>query len=142
MKSLNKVTLIGRLGKDPEIQRFDENMMVAKFSIATSESYKDKTGNLIENTEWHNIVIWRKLAEIAEKFLKKGSMVYLEGKLRSRSWDDKDGTKRYTTEIVADNFIMLDKKSDSYNNNVVSSDATPAKTNEKTSTESVDDLPF
>ena len=70
MKSLNKVTLIGRLGKDPEIQRFDENMMVAKFSIATSESYKDKTGNLIENTEWHNIVIWRKLAEIAEKFLK------------------------------------------------------------------------
>lgn len=144
MRSLNKVTLIGRLGKDPEIQRFDDNVMVARFSIATSETYKDKTGNMVESTEWHNIVVWRKLGEIAEKFLKKGSQIYLEGKLRTRSWDDKDGNKRYTTEIQADNFIMLDKKSETENSNIVSSDSMPAATpsTPAPAADTADDLPF
>lgn len=108
---LNKVTLIGRLGKDPEVRHFDNNSSVCNFSLATSEMYNDKDGNRVEQTEWHNIAIWRKgLVDVAEKFLKKGSLVYLEGKLRTRSWDDQDGNKKYTTEIVVDNFKMLDKK--------------------------------
>ena len=113
MSSLNKVQLIGRLGKDPEIKYTNDNVPVAKFSLATTEIYKDKSGQKQENTEWHNIVCWRSLAEIAEKYLTKGKQVYIEGKIKSRSWDDKDGVKRYITEIVADNFIMLDKRESS-----------------------------
>lgn len=109
---VNKVILVGRLGKDPEVRHLENNSVVANFSLATSEVYRDKQGNKVEQTEWHNIVVWRRLAEIAEKFLRKGSMIYIEGKIRSRSWDDKEGNKRYTTEIVADNFQMLDKASD------------------------------
>jgi len=101
------------LGKDPEIKYTNDNVPVAKFSLATTEIYKDKSGQKQENTEWHNIVCWRSLAEIAEKYLTKGKQVYIEGKIKSRSWDDKDGVKRYITEIVADNFIMLDKRESS-----------------------------
>ncbi|MBI1184154.1 single-stranded DNA-binding protein [bacterium] len=108
--SLNKVMLIGRLGKDPEVRYLDNNVAVARFSMATSEYYKDNTGNRIEKTEWHNIVVWRGLADIASKFLKKGSQVYIEGKLATRSWDDQKGEKRYTTEIVANELQMLDTK--------------------------------
>jgi single-strand DNA-binding protein len=110
---LNKVTLIGRLGKDPEVRHFDNNSSVCNFSLATNETYTDKDGKRIEQTEWHNIAIWRKgLVDVAEKFLKKGSLIYAEGKLRTRSWDDQDGNKKYTTEIVVDNFKMLDRKED------------------------------
>ena len=110
-KSLNKATLIGNLGKDPELSYTPAGVAVAKFSIATNERWKDQEGNLQERTEWHNIVAWRKLAEICGQYLKKGSKVYLEGKLQTRSWDDKNtGVKRYATEIVADDLIMLDSK--------------------------------
>lgn len=106
--SVNKVILIGNLGKDPEIRRLESGAAVANFPIATSESYTDRnTGQRIENTDWHNIVLWRGLAEIAEKYLKKGQKVYIEGKLKTRSWQDKDGNTRYTTEVVGDNMTML-----------------------------------
>lgn len=107
MSSLNRVMLIGRLGKDPEIQHFDSGVVKASFSLATSEVYMNKDGQKVEQTEWHNVVMWRKLAEIAEKYLHKGKMVYIEGRLKTRSWDDKDNIKRYVTEIDASNMIML-----------------------------------
>jgi single-strand DNA-binding protein len=107
MAGVNKVILLGNLGKDPEVRHLENGAAVANFSIATTESFKDRNGNRQEQTEWHNIVLWRGLAEIAEKFLKKGSQVYIEGKLRTRSWQDKEGNTRYTTEIVGDNMTML-----------------------------------
>lgn len=110
MKGINKVILVGNLGKDPEVRYLESKVAVCNFSLATSESYKDKTGNWVEQTEWHNIVLWRGLAEVAEKYLKKGSRVYLEGKIRTRSYDDKDGNKKYITEIVGDNMVMLDSR--------------------------------
>lgn len=110
-KGLNKALLIGHLGKDPEISYTPSGVAVGKFSVATSESWKDQDGNTQERTEWHNIVAWRKLAEICGQYLKKGSKVYLEGRIQTRSWDDKNtGAKRYMTEIIADNLIMLDSK--------------------------------
>ena len=108
-RSLNKVTLIGNLGKDPELSYTPSGVAVAKFSIATNERWKDQEGNMQERTEWHNIVAWRKLAEICGQYIKRGSKVYIEGKLQTRSWDDKNtGVKRYATEIIADDLIMLD----------------------------------
>ncbi len=110
-KSLNKVQLIGNLGKDPELSYTASGIAVAKFSIATNERWKDAEGNVQERTEWHNIIAWRKLAEICGQYLKKGSKIYLEGKLQTRSWDDKNtGAKRYATEVIADDLIMLDAK--------------------------------
>lgn len=110
MSGVNKVILVGRLGKEPEIRSFENGNSVATFSIATSEVYKDKTtGERKEITDWHNIVMWRGLAEIAQKYLHKGDMVYVEGKLRTRSWE-KDGVTRYTTEVIADNMTMLSGK--------------------------------
>lgn len=106
-RSLNKVLLIGNLGKDPELKYTPSGVAVATFSIATSESWKDQEGNQQEKTEWHNIVAWRKLAEICGEYLKKGKKVYIEGKLQTRNYE-KDGIKRYVTEIVADQLIMLD----------------------------------
>jgi len=106
-KSLNKVQLIGNLGKDPELKYTSAGIAVATFSIATSDSWKDQEGNMQERTEWHNIVAWRKLAEICGEWLKKGKRVYIEGKLQTRNYE-KDGVKRYITEIVADQMIMLD----------------------------------
>lgn len=108
-KSLNKVMLIGNLGKDPETRYTASGVAVATFTIATNESWKDQEGNLQERTEWHNIVAWRKLAEICGEWLKKGKKVYIEGRIQTRSYDDKNtGAKKYITEIVADTMIMLD----------------------------------
>jgi single-strand DNA-binding protein len=109
MSGVNKVLLIGNLGRDPEVKSIESGVKVATFSLATTEVYKDKSGARAEHTEWHNVVVWRGLAELAEKYLKKGSQIYLEGKLRTRSWDDKEGVKRYTTEIIADTFTFLGK---------------------------------
>jgi len=110
MKGLNKVLLLGNLGKDPEVQTLEGNIKVAKFTLATTEGYKDENGQVHSQTEWHNIVLWRGLAELAEKYLKKGSMVHVEGKNRTRSYEDKQGVKRYVTEVVGEEIIMLDKK--------------------------------
>ncbi len=141
MAGVNKVILVGNLGKDPEVRHLESGAVVANFPLATSESYKDrKTGERITQTEWHNIVIWRGLAEVAEKYLKKGSSVYVEGKLRTRSWDDKEGNKRYTTEIVADNMTMLGGKSDSAGNN--SSNSTSEPDVSSFDDDSNGDLPF
>lgn len=112
MNSLNKVILIGNIGKDPEVRHLEDGATIAKFPLATTETYNDKTGAKITQTEWHNIVLWRGLAEVAEKYLRKGKQVYIEGKLKTRSWEDKDGNKRYITEIIGDNLIMLGRKSD------------------------------
>jgi len=111
MSSLNKAMIIGNLGKDPEIRTIPNGSKVASFTIATSERYTKKDGEKVDKTEWHKVVMWRGLAEIAEKYLKKGSTVYIEGKLTTRSWDDKDGKKLYTTEIIADQMQMLGGKS-------------------------------
>ncbi|MBK7553217.1 MAG: single-stranded DNA-binding protein [Flavobacteriales bacterium] len=112
MYSLNRVTLLGNLGADPEIRHLPSGIPVANFRMATTESYKDKTtGEKRDQTEWHSIVAWRGLAEVAEKYVKKGSKVYIEGKLRTRQWQDKDGVQRYTTEIQADQMILLDRPS-------------------------------
>jgi len=111
--SVNKVILVGNLGKDPEIRYTPQGTAVANFSMATSERYKDKDGQQQEKTEWHNIVAWRQLAEICGKFLSKGSQIYCEGKIQTRSYDDRDGNKRYITEIVMDQMQMLGSKGDS-----------------------------
>lgn len=110
MSSLNKVMLIGRLGQDPEVRYLENGAAVAKFSIATTESYKDKAGEWQDQTEWHNIIMWRALAERAEKSLSKGKLIYIEGKLTHRSWQDKEGNNRRTTEVVANLFRMLEKR--------------------------------
>jgi single-strand DNA-binding protein len=110
MKGLNKVLLIGNLGSDPEIKQLEGNIKVAKFSLATTDSYKDENGQTHSNTEWHSIIMWRGLAEIAEKYLHKGSLVHIKGKIKTRSFDDKQGNKKYVTEIIGDQIILLDKK--------------------------------
>lgn len=109
MSGINKVILIGRLGKDPDVRTFEGGLKKATFTMATSEYRKDKDGNRIEMTEWHNIVCWRNLAETAEKYLNKGKMIYVEGKLRTRSWED-NGIKHYITEIEASTFTMLESR--------------------------------
>lgn len=109
---VNKITLVGRLGADPEVRTLESGAMVAKFGMATSESYKDKSGEWQEQTEWHDVVLWRGLAERAQEYLKKGSLVYLEGKLTHRKWQDKDGNPRKTTEVVANYFRMLSSRSE------------------------------
>ena len=107
MAGVNKVILVGNLGRDPEVKYLDSGVAVANFSLATTENYKNKEGERVSQTEWHNIVLWRGLAEVAEKYLKKGSSVYIEGKIKTRKWEDKEGVARYTTEILADNMTML-----------------------------------
>ena len=108
MKSLNKVTLIGNLGKDPEVKYTPQGKPVAKFSLATNERYKDKDGQWQDRTEWHNIVLWERLAEIAGEYLKKGGKVYIEGRIRTDSWDDKQtGQKKYMTNIIGNEIILL-----------------------------------
>jgi single-strand DNA-binding protein len=106
MAGINRVILIGNLGKDPEVMTFDNGVKKASFSLATTESYKNKEGAKVDQTEWHNIVLWRGLAEVAEKYLKKGSQIYVEGKIKYRSYEQ-DGVKKYITEIYADNMTML-----------------------------------
>tara|TARA_B100000902_G_C26683441_1_gene608936 strand:- start:13 stop:396 length:384 start_codon:yes stop_codon:yes gene_type:complete len=127
MSGVNKVILIGNLGKDPEVKYLDNGVAVANISLATSENYKNKQGERVSQTEWHDVVLWRGLAEVAEKYLKKGSSVYVEGKLRTNKWVDKDENTRYKTEILADKLTMLGRSQ-----------------NQEQSTESTseDDLPF
>jgi len=163
---VNKVTLIGNLGKDPEVRRLENGVAVAKFSVATNENYKDRnSGEWITQTEWHDVVAWRLLAERAEQQLKKGKLVYIEGKLTTRKWQDQDGNNRYTTEVVANTLRLLEKREGSggYNSSFPSADnapppasfetnqaeptTTPASTNsapaESATTEvAEDDLPF
>jgi len=107
MSGVNKVILVGRLGADPEVRSLESGTKVASMRLATSERYKDKNGNQQEITEWHNVVLWRGLADVTEKYLKKGDQVYVEGKLKTRKWTDKDGHDRYSTDIVADEMTML-----------------------------------
>jgi single-strand DNA-binding protein len=107
MGSLNKVILIGNLGKDPEIRYTPDGSPVANFSLATTEFYTDKSGNRQQNTEWHNIVAWNRLADVAKRYLAKGRQVYIEGKLRTREWNDKEGNKRRTTEVIASQMVLL-----------------------------------
>jgi len=109
-RSVNKVILIGNLGKDPELRYTSSGVAVATFSVATNEQWRDQDGNQQEKTEWHNIVAWRKLAEICGEYLKKGGKLYLEGRLQYRTYDDKNGVKRYVTEIVMDQMVMLDSR--------------------------------
>ena len=148
MSGVNKVILVGRLGKDPEVRHLESGAAVANFSIATSETYKDKQGNKQETTEWHNIVLWRGLAEIAEKYLTKGNLVYIEGKLKTRNWQDKDGNTRYTTEVVGDNMTMLGSKNDGDNSSSNANQSARSNTSnqaaEKVELEKdeSDDLPF
>jgi single-strand DNA-binding protein len=107
MGSVNKVILVGNLGQDPEVRYTQSNQAVANFSVATTENWTDRDGNRQEKTEWHRIVAFRKLAELCKSYLKKGRQVYLEGSLQSRSWEGRDGQKRYTTEVVANNIVFL-----------------------------------
>ncbi len=110
MSSLNKAMIIGRLGQDPDVRYTQSNTAVANMSIATSERYKDNMGEWKENTEWHRVVAWGRLAEICQEYLKKGSQVYIEGPIQTRKWEDKEGQTRYTTEIKALTMTMLDSK--------------------------------
>ena len=110
MSSLNKAMIIGRLGKDPEVRYTQSNTAVATLSVATTERFKDRNGELQERTEWHRIVAWGRLAEICQEYLKKGSLAYFEGPIQTNEWEDKDGRKRYTTEIKALNMQMLDSR--------------------------------
>lgn len=115
MRGVNRVMLIGNLGKDPDVQFLEGNIAVAKFPLATTETFKDRSGKLVSQTEWHTVVLWRGLAELAQKYLHKSSLVYIEGRLRTRSWEDKEGNRKFATEVVGDNLIMLDKRMDSGN---------------------------
>jgi len=110
---INKVVLIGNVGNHPVTAHLEGGTVVTSFSLATSETYKNKAGEKVKSTEWHNVVLWRGLAEVAEKWLTKGQLIYIEGKLRTRSWNDKEGNKRYTTEIYGDVLQMLGKKIES-----------------------------
>ena len=112
MASVNKVILVGNLGKDPEVKTTPNGQKVASFSIATTERYKDQQGNQQEKTEWHNIVAWKRLAEIIEQYVRKGSSLYIEGKLTTRSWDDQQGQKKYRTEVIASSIQMLGGKNE------------------------------
>ncbi len=138
MAGVNKVILLGNLGKDPESFTFENGVKKVSFSLATTESYKDKEGNRVDQTEWHNVVLWRGLADVAEKYLNKGSQVYVEGKIKTRAWDDKDGNKRYTTEIYADNMTMLGGKRDQ--SSAGAQEAKPSPVDDAPAPE--DDLPF
>ncbi len=148
MSGVNKVILVGHLGKDPEVRTFETGIKKASFTMATSEFRKDKDGNRIELTEWHNIFCWRNLAETAENYLRKGKLIYLEGKLRTRSWDD-NGIKHYITEIEASTFTILSSKGENEGGapvvTQVSNNANVPATQEPVNTplpDVTDDLPF
>lgn len=138
--AVNKVILIGRVGKDPEVRHLESGVSVARFTLATSEKYTNKNGEKVETTEWHNIVVWRKLAEIVEKYIKKGRQIYLEGKITTRSYE-KDGSTKYFTEIVANNIQMLDSKKEN-SSAPVSNENSNAPQKEDIIEEETDDLPF
>lgn len=148
--SVNKVILVGNVGKDPEVRHLDSGVAVANFPLATSESYVAKNGDKVTTTEWHNIVLWRGLAEVAEKYVTKGRQLYIEGRIRTRSYDDKDGNKRYITEIYGDVMQMLGSRdsqsggnSSSQNENIQSSSSSaPSNEPEPDDPGTDDDLPF
>ena len=152
MAGVNKVILIGNLGKDPEVRHLETGRAVANFPLATSESYKNREGERVTHTEWHNIVLWTPLAEIAEKYLNKGKQVYIEGRLTTRSYEDKDGNKKYMTEVVGQNLTMLgsradseDPRTDSESPGTASNEpqSAPVSTSQPDSQEAeTDDLPF
>ncbi len=135
---VNKAILVGRLGKDPEVRYTPDGTMVTTFTMATDENYKDKNGEKVQKTEWHKIVTYRRLAEICGNYLVKGKMVYIEGKIQTRSWDDKEGVKRYTTEIVANDMQMLDSKGQSK----PADDSIPDPASSPAAGAPVDDVPF
>ena len=135
MAGVNKVILLGNLGKDPEVRVFDGGSKKAMFSLATSDSFVDKAGEKKENVEWHNIIFWGKMADVVEKYLKKGSQVYVEGKIATRAYDDKDGHKRYITEIICSSLTMVGGKASEGNN------ATEQQTSDLQE-DAPDDLPF
>ena len=150
MAGVNKVILIGNLGIDPEVRTLESGVKVARLSVATSESYTNREGVKVEQTEWHSITLWRQLAEVAEKYLSKGNKVYIEGKLRTRSYTDKEGIEKYTTEIIADNMQMLggsgsdsgarsENTSSGSQNTSQNPQSQPATEGKKTE---ADDLPF
>ncbi len=147
--------LIGNVGKDPEIRHLESGTAVANITLATTERYKDRNGELQEQTEWHNVVLWRGLADVTERFVRKGSQIFIEGKIRSRSWEDQSGQKRYTTEIVADNMQLLGRRSDNPANAPARGESSanntqPGRKDQSSfdngstdfSPEEVDDLPF
>ncbi len=136
MPGVNKVILLGNLGKDPEIRRLDDGRAVANFSLATSETYKNRSGEKVTNTEWHNVVLWSPLAEIAESYLKKGSQVYIEGKISNRSYEDKEGVKKYISEVVGRDITLLGRAPEGG----VNQDQTTNSLPNDSSVE--DDLPF
>ena len=140
MAGVNKVILVGNLGKDPEVRHLDNGITVANFSLATTESYTNKQGERVNQTEWHNIVLWRGLADVAEKYLKKGNSIYVEGKISTRKWEDKEGNTRYSTDIIADKMTMLGSKPENSNtateSSVSSTEPTPSEDSGN------DDLPF
>ena len=148
--SINKVILVGNVGKDPDVRYIDNNVPVATITVATSErAYKTSNGTEIpERTEWHNVVLWRGLAEVAEKYVRKGSQVYIEGKIKTRSWADQTGAKRYSTEIIADNMELLGRRGEV--TPLAAHGATPSVSGSTTTTEdpfkssgdTADDLPF
>ena len=147
---VNKVILIGNLGRDPEVRRLENGAVVAKFSVATNENYKDKAGEWQTQTEWHDVVVWRHLAERAERDLLKGKLVYIEGKLTHRKYQDKDGIDRYTTEVVANNLRLLEKREGTgggFSQSMPSEEpaavaTTPAASPETKNDSGDDDLPF
>jgi single-strand DNA-binding protein len=136
-RSVNKVILIGNLGQDPELRYTSAGVAVATFTLATNESWKDQDGNTQERTQWHNLVAWRKLAEICGEYLKKGSRIYAEGRLQYRTYDDKSGVKRYVTEIVLDQMMMLDSR-----NSAAGSGVQAPAASEEPGPDKADDLPF
>ena len=137
MAGVNKVTLLGRVGKDPEIKDINSDLKVATFTLATDQSYKDKAGNKVENTQWHNIQAWRGLAGVIERYVKKGDLLYLEGSIKYSSWDKPDGTKGYKTEIVIDEMVMVGGKKDGQQGG---SSSAPSSGGQPPAPE--DDLPF
>ncbi|MEQ6121619.1 single-stranded DNA-binding protein [Reichenbachiella sp. MALMAid0571] len=144
MAGVNKVILVGNLGKDPEVRHLENGRAVANFSLATSETYKNREGERVTQTEWHNVVLWTPLAEIAEKYLAKGGQVYIEGKLTSRSYDDKDGITRYRTEVVGREMTLLGSRpsSEEGTQNETSNTGTTTSSEPATSENEIDDLPF
>ena len=135
MSGVNKVILIGNLGKDPEVKYLESGVAVANITLATTENYKNKEGEKVSQTVWHDIVLWRGLAEIAEKYLKKGSSVYIEGKIRNRKWEDKEGVTRYKNEILADNMTMLGSRPSNEK-------STENESQNQENPNGLDDLPF
>jgi single-strand DNA-binding protein len=144
--SINKVILIGNVGKEPEVKHLESNVSVANFTLATSESYTNKSGEKVTTTEWHNIVCWRGLATIAENYIHKGSQIYVDGKIRTRSYDAPDGSKRYTTEIYAESIQLLGKRDGSSAEAAKPSEqihaGEPHETNDSFGDKGSDGLPF